>query len=168
MPRRTLSDEEKKLLAAAMKDVVPLTKKAVAVVPGPEKKPARKIKNLKKPETAAQAAPMSKGAADAQTVRRVARGTDAIDAKIDLHGQTLDEAFGKLRRFVEMQHHKGAKTLLVITGKGGRGGEKGQLQREVPRWLALSDMAARILVVSIAQPKHGGEGALYVRLRRNQ
>lgn len=166
MPKRPLSDEEKKLLAEAMKDVVPLAKKMLA--PAPEKPAAKKPKILKKPQTIEYAAPAPKGVADSQTVKHVMSGVDAIDAKLDLHGLTLDEAFRKLKRFVENQHAKGAKTLLVITGKGGNKGEKGQLQREVPRWLSLSDMASRILVVSIARPKHGGEGALYVRLRRNQ
>ncbi len=62
----------------------------------------------------------------------------------------------------------GAKTVLVITGKGGAGSgnERGVLKRQVPMWLALPEFRGLVVGFSDAAIGHGGEGALYVRVRR--
>ncbi len=103
-------------------------------------------------------------------VKEVARGSRAIDARIDLHGMRQAEAHGALNGFLHRAHANGAKLVLVITGKGGGidgfGEERGVLKRMVPHWLA--DPVLRRLVIGFenAGRGHGGEGALYVRLRR--
>jgi DNA-nicking Smr family endonuclease len=89
------------------------------------------------------------------------------DTRIDLHGETLDSARQKLLRFLEIQHVQGNRLVLVITGKGrSETGRTGRLKREVPLW--LEDAAFRHHVASFhpAHQHHGGEGALYIKLRR--
>lgn len=158
---RRLTDEEKALLKAAMQDVAPLHKKTHAE----EAKPALPAKQKKIPRPApppVKAEPPAKGGVDKATVAKVKRGEYPIEAKIDLHGLTLEQAHGRLAAFIDAQHRKEMRCLLVVTGRSGA------LNREVPRWLALSDMARKILVVSSARPQHGGQGALYVLLRRKR
>jgi DNA-nicking Smr family endonuclease len=59
--------------------------------------------------------------------------------------------------------------VLVITGKGGRGeGERGILKRQVPQWLSLPEFRALIIGFEQAHVTHGGEGALYIRVRRTR
>jgi DNA-nicking Smr family endonuclease len=99
---------------------------------------------------------------------RIARGAEAIDARIDLHGRTQSEAHGVLLSFLRRVQADGARTVLVITGKGGRdqGGERGVLRRQVPLWLMLPEFRLYVIGVEDAHVGHGGEGALYVRVRR--
>jgi DNA-nicking Smr family endonuclease len=101
----------------------------------------------------------------------VARGRAQIDARIDLHGLTQREAHHVLVRFLRRAQADGAKIALVVTGKGGVGGggiagERGVLRRQVPLWLALPEFRNFIVGFETAGASHGGEGALYVRLRR--
>ncbi|MGH6771346.1 MAG: Smr/MutS family protein, partial [Xanthobacteraceae bacterium] len=102
--------------------------------------------------------------------QRLARGLDAIDARIDLHGRSQSEAHAALLRFLRRAQAEGAKTALVITGKGGgaHDGGRGVLRRQVPLWLALPEFRAFVLGFDQAAIVHGGEGALYVRVRRGR
>jgi DNA-nicking Smr family endonuclease len=101
--------------------------------------------------------------------QKLARGNAAIDARIDLHGMTQAEAHGALRRLLHRAQTSGAKFVLVITGKGGPDasrGDRGVLRRQVPMWLALPEFRRYVLGFDVADTGHGGEGALYVRLRK--
>lgn len=111
--------------------------------------------------------------------RRIARGTEEIEARLDLHGMTQDEAHGSLTRFIHCCHAQGMKTVLVITGKGraGGGGQseietgsrgRGVLRQNVPRWLHEAGLAALVVGYSAASVRHGGDGALYVMLRKRR
>ena len=72
-----------------------------------------------------------------------------------------------LLRFLHRAQTNGAKTVLVITGKGGRSDSgRGVLKRQVPMWLALPEFRALVVGFADAAIGHGGEGALYVRVRR--
>lgn len=64
-------------------------------------------------------------------------------------------------------HGQGAKIVLVITGKGRRGSdrERGVLKRQVPLWLEQPEFRSHVLGFADAHVGHGGEGALYVRIR---
>jgi DNA-nicking Smr family endonuclease len=100
---------------------------------------------------------------------RVARGTLAIDARLDLHGMTQRRAHAALVAFLRRQQANGARLILVITGKGRRGSEEGGvLQRQVPLWLEDEDLRPLVLGFERAAAAHGGEGALYVRIRRRK
>src|ERR1700674_3698403 len=98
---------------------------------------------------------------------RVARGKHAIDGKLDLHGFTQHEAHAVLLRFLRNAGARDARLVLVITGKG-RGGEPGVLKRQVPQWLSLPEFRSLVIGFEDAHIAHGGEGALYVRLRRQR
>ena len=108
----------------------------------------------------------AKPAFDRRTARRLKRGDVAVEARIDLHGSTQAEAHRRLERFLHEAHEDGLRLVLVITGKGFRDGEPGVLRSSVPRWLGESPNRHRILGYTAAALKDGGEGALYVRLRR--
>jgi len=100
--------------------------------------------------------------------QRVARGTETIDGRLDLHGLTQSEAHAALLRFMRAASTRGARLVLVITGKGVRAGEgeRGVLKRQVPQWLGLPEFRALVVGFENAHIAHGGEGALYVRVRR--
>jgi DNA-nicking Smr family endonuclease len=103
-----------------------------------------------------------------------------VEARIDLHGMRQSEAHAALRRFLFDAYAKGRRWVLVITGKGaparsgrapeeaeyGREEERGVLRRNVPRWLAEPELRAIVVGFTPAAVRHGGEGALYVQLRR--
>lgn len=100
---------------------------------------------------------------------RVARGKEAIDGRLDLHGLTQSEAHAALLRFLRMATARDARLVLVITGKGARGeGERGVLKRQVPQWLSLPEFRALVVGFEQAHLAHGGEGALYIRVRRTR
>ncbi|MFA7431875.1 MAG: Smr/MutS family protein [Rhodospirillaceae bacterium] len=103
---------------------------------------------------------------DKRTAQRFKRGRMEIDATIDLHGMTQEAAHIALNRFVTNGAATGKRCLLVITGKGTRG--EGVLRRAVPRWLNDERLRGLILSYSHAQPHHGGQGALYVLLKRRR
>lgn len=96
--------------------------------------------------------------------RRIARGRDEIAARLDLHGMDQDRARLALVSFLLRAQEDGARSVLVITGKGYSG--TGVLRRRAPEW--LSDPALRTVVAGLspADDRHGGEGAYYVALKR--
>jgi DNA-nicking Smr family endonuclease len=105
--------------------------------------------------------------------KKVARGAQSIDARLDLHGYTQDRAHSALLRFLGRAQASGYKLVLVITGKGaatGRGEmfgpERGVLRRLVPQWLGRPECRPYVVGFESAGAAHGGEGALYVRIRR--
>jgi DNA-nicking Smr family endonuclease len=100
---------------------------------------------------------------------KLSRGRHDIDARIDLHGMTQARAHRALLAFLHRAHADGATFVLVITGKGRLGGEareQGVLRRQVPHWLALPEFRSIVVGYEQAHIGHGGEGALYVRVRR--
>ena len=110
-----------------------------------------------------------------QEARNVSSGKQTIEGMIDLHGYTQRQAEGSLRSFLKRAQSDGKRFVLVITGKGQKrdhedrafelgAPEPGVLKRQVPVW--LDDMAETVLSYKTAHKKHGGQGALYVRLRK--
>jgi DNA-nicking Smr family endonuclease len=99
------------------------------------------------------------------------RGQQGVEAVIDLHGMRQDEAHLALRAFLRREQGRGTRLALVVTGKGAAGTtlfgeERGVLRRVVPHWLRLPDLRPLVVGFEEAQARHGGSGALYVRLRR--
>ncbi|RWO99107.1 Smr/MutS family protein [Mesorhizobium sp.] len=107
-------------------------------------------------------------ALDEPTLEKLSKGRLPIEGRVDLHGLSQDEAYSLLFSFLHRAHAGGIRYVLVITGKGSSSGGDGILRRAVPAW--LSTPAFRPLVSSHdhAARKHGGSGALYVRLRRTR
>jgi DNA-nicking Smr family endonuclease len=109
---------------------------------------------------------------DRRKARQIASGKVEVDARIDLHGLRQRDAHARLRAFLKQAHAGGCKTVLVITGKGGSESDfaderqRGVLRRNVPHWLEDADLRAIVLSYAQAGVRHGGAGALYVRLRR--
>lgn len=106
---------------------------------------------------------------DKRTAQRLGRGQLAIEARLDLHGLTQDEAHARLAGFIRRSVAAGKRCVLIITGKGFKPtGETGVLRQAVPRWLNEASLRRDIVALRHAQPKDGGEGALYVLLRRDR
>ena len=103
---------------------------------------------------------------DGSVYRKLARGRVPLEASIDLHGMTQSEAYGLLHGFLARAHRKGMRHVLVITGKGASFGSDGVLRRAVPQWLRGAEFRGIASGCSPAARGHGGDGALYVRLRR--
>lgn len=101
---------------------------------------------------------------DHKTQKKIARGRLPIEARIDLHGMTQEQAITALRRFIHMAHASDYRLVLVITGKGEAG--QGILRRRVPDWLSTGELASMVGGVQEAHIGHGGAGALYVRVKR--
>ncbi|HSP50338.1 MAG TPA: Smr/MutS family protein [Pseudolabrys sp.] len=168
---RVLSYEERVLWTTVTKAIAPLRATAhltpdvdAEATPGAVKPPRPAGPKKASPPLAPPLAPLGR-----RMKRGVARGKQAIDARLDLHGLTQSEAHGALLRFLRNAHARDARLVLVITGKGMReegDRERGVLRRQVPLWLGLPEFRSLVLGFEDAHATHGGEGALYVRLRR--
>jgi len=178
MPRRKLSEEERTLWGRVTRSIVPLRRKPRLAEPADAHSLPSKPKPVSPARHSAPALafkPASKPAPILELLgrrqkQRLARGIDEIDARIDLHGRTQSEAHAALLAFLRNAQAHGAKFVLVITGKGTRAGddwsERGVLKRQVPLWLKLPEFRAYVVGFEDAHVGHGGQGALYVRLRR--
>ncbi|MEM1038155.1 MAG: Smr/MutS family protein [Pseudomonadota bacterium] len=96
--------------------------------------------------------------------KHLAKGRLSIDGRIDLHGMTQDAARHALLNFLEMAQASGHRVVLVITGKGNMG--QGVLRRMVPVWFELTEYRRLVNGYRQSHVSHGGEGALYVRIRK--
>ena len=106
---------------------------------------------------------------DKRSAQRLKRGQLQIEGRIDLHGMTQTEAHRTLVRFIQNAREADKRCVLVITGKGlRRDGSIGILRESVPRWLNEPGLRPKVLSFTHAQPKDGGEGALYVLLKRRR
>jgi len=113
-------------------------------------------------------APDASPGLDRRTAERLRRGLLPIEARLDLHGMTQEEAHRALNAFLARAVEAEKRSVLVITGKGGRTSGDGVLRAAVPRWLNEAPNRTRLLAFTPAQPKHGGAGALYLLLRRQR
>jgi DNA-nicking Smr family endonuclease len=95
---------------------------------------------------------------------RIAKERDPIGGRLDLHGMTQDRARSVLEGFLRRAWDDGSRAVLIITGKGVQG--DGILRRHTPEWLAAPHLAHIVAGISEAHRRHGGEGALYVALKR--
>jgi DNA-nicking Smr family endonuclease len=107
------------------------------------------------------------GKLDLPTRKKLAKGRLPIEGTVDLHGLTQSEAHALLLSFLHRAYAGGRRHVLVITGKGESYGSDGVLRRAVPVWLATPPFRALVSGQEGAGRRHGGAGALYVRLRRH-
>lgn len=182
-----LTDEDVALFKRALSDVEPLREQTQHVEPlakrAADGQPAAAIKDSggARASAAAQVGPTAPRAApalpdldvgatagvDRRTADRLRRGKLAIEARLDLHGLYQDEAHGQLNDFIVSAAAAGRRCVLVITGRGA-GQEGGVLRRRVPTWLNQAPCRSLVLAMAPARRDHGGEGALYVLLRRRR
>jgi DNA-nicking Smr family endonuclease len=108
-------------------------------------------------------------AMDKNTATRFRKGQLPIDGKIDLHGSSQEVAFNSFSQFIFRSYKLEKRCLLVVTGKGARSESGiGVLRQNLPHWINDSALRSMVLAISYAQPKHGGEGAIYVLLKRQR
>ena len=210
---RTLGPEEAKLWAAAMKDTRPLAGRSLPEVPEPPEitpgaaTPAAAAAAARAPvidqvrpaeltpppleKRARPAVSVAERGLDAtrldtldgSTADKLRRGRMPIEARLDLHGLTQDDAWRELEGFLARAEAAGRRSLLIITGTGLRSRLRdedddmpfrmdqrrpGVLRDSLPRWLSAPHNRPRVLAWSPAQQRDGGAGAFYVLLRRRR
>ncbi|MBM1815631.1 Smr/MutS family protein [Pseudosulfitobacter pseudonitzschiae] len=112
---------------------------------------------------------------DRKAFDQMRRGKLKPEARIDLHGMTLDHAHPALTRFILSSQASGRRLVLVITGKGKARDEGGPipvrfgvLRHQVPQWLTMAPLSQAVLQITPANIRHGGTGAYYVYLRKRR
>jgi DNA-nicking Smr family endonuclease len=183
MSGRRLSDDEHALWSGVTRSVAPLPRRKPRAEPitvaasagllAPPAKPRPRPAQATPRTLAPPPAPLPPPAALGRRFKReVTRGKRAIEARLDLHGLTQTQAHHALLSFLRGAQARGSRLVLVITGKGAPGddplSERGVLRRQVPRWLRTAEFRAHVAGFEAAAIGHGGEGALYVSLRRTR
>lgn len=117
---------------------------------------------------------------DGRTSKRLKQGKIEVQAVLDLHGLSQEQAHRSLIAFIHKSYQQGKRCVLVITGKGRRqyphhqkpqhfiDPEPGVIKRRMPDWLRDKSLSPMILQWQQARPQDGGDGALYVLLRRQR
>lgn len=104
---------------------------------------------------------------DAQILRRLRKGDFAVQAHLDLHGDTADQARPRVELFLADQRRRGARCVLIVHGRGLHSKDQIPVLKERLRvWLAKGRLSRIVLAFCTARPQDGGAGALYVLLRR--
>ncbi|MFZ2998025.1 Smr/MutS family protein [Sphingobium sp.] len=186
MTRRRLSPDEQALWTALARTVRPIRRAPppapVPVVapppiapfpPHPKPKSAKRTKQIPPPPPPP---PVRTPVAVLDTAweRRIRNGAMVPDMSIDLHGHTLSAAHARLNQAIADAFLRDARVLLVVTGKPPKAtgaaaqGKRGAIRGEIGHWLETSAHADRIASVRVAHPRHGGDGALYLILRRKK
>ena len=119
---------------------------------------------------------------DRRTAQKLGRGQSEPEARIDLHGETLENARFALLHFLSSRRMQGMRLVLVITGKGASPfarhtlhgikhfntpEREGKIRRELPFWLEETQFRVHVVGFQPSHPRHGGGGAFYVRLRKH-
>lgn len=175
--RKSLSREDRILWTKVARSVAPLPGRAAKQEPAGEEEDFGVLLDAPAPPSHAAdpqpspPRPKSPGhphrhGIDAPTREKLAKGRLPIEGKIDLHGLTQSEAHALLLSFLHRAHADGRRHVLIVTGKGSSLGSDGVLRRAVPAWLATPPFRALVGGHEPAARRHGGAGALYVRLRR--
>jgi DNA-nicking Smr family endonuclease len=163
MTRRTLTPDERREFEAAFAEARPVVPKNVD-------------RSQRKQESVAKS--ISTGGLDGRTAERLRRGLLEPHGKLDLHGYTEAAAHRALLAFLRSARAHGHRLVLVVTGRGAKADfrasprdssltRRGVLKSAVPRWLNEPEFAALIAGCGAAHRRHGGDGALYIYLRKN-
>lgn len=165
---RRLTPDERKLWSRVARTVRLAPGRVVEIEPELAAAPTS-AQHLSVPDAAAKSQPVRIAARrpsppeDLSGQRRIRRGQNEIDARIDLHGHTQDSAHREVMDFILRQAALGARCVLVITGKGRRG--TGVLRSRLFDWIADPGVRPFIAGYATAHPRHGGSGAVYLFLR---
>lgn len=176
---KTLSEADIALWRQVARTVKPLQGRAPvepeppSPAPGPAAAEPMAAPARSAPSQATAAAPLPLAPIERRLRTQLRRGQQEIEASIDLHGMRQDEAHLALHAFLRRQQARGIRLVLVVTGKGGAtpalfGEERGVLRRMVPHWLRHAELRPLVLGFEEAEQRHGGSGALYIRLRRTK
>ncbi len=182
---RRIRDEEAALWQRIARDVTPLPRGAVALEetaepeeeapPPPPKKLKARVRAAPKAAPAPPRPPLpdldpvTPAGLDRRTARRLKRGQLPVEARLDLHGRTQEQAHDALRDFVQESRMARRRCVLVITGKGSvASGRGGVLRQMVPRWLNEPALRRHIVAITNAPESSGGAGALYVLLKSRE
>lgn len=104
---------------------------------------------------------------DPNVVRKLHRGDYAVQAHLDLHGLTQEEAKSQLITFLTASRARSFRCVLVVHGRGLHSKDQiPVLKGSIQRWLSQGRMAKEVLAFATARPHDGGAGAVYVLLRR--
>lgn len=189
-PSRKLSPDEAEVWARVARTVTPLEKrKPIPVVPtapaersgisSPPIPTSKKVKGRVPPPLPPKpqlARPKGETQLhlDGSWEKRIAKGTLVPDFSLDLHGSTLDSAYHRLMHGLGQAKAMGARVVLVVTGKPrpvdamDRGERRGAIRAKINDWLAASEHASDIVAIRGAHRRHGGQGAIYVVLKRRR
>ena len=100
-------------------------------------------------------------------LRKRRRGNLPVDARLDLHGMGAREARGQLELFLRTMRARGERCVLVIHGKGSHSPQGlGVLRGEIAAWLSQGASSVHVAAFTTASEGDGGEGAVYVLVRR--
>ena len=177
MTGRPLTAAERALWDRVVETVDPLRPTEGASAPKPatdSKRPAAAPPPAPAPVPLNRQRPLpTTGGLDGHWDRRLKRGGVAPDVTVDLHGHTLSSAHGRLDSALELSIAAGHRAILLITGKPRDTAERqqsgrGAIRAAVTDWLAASRHASSIAAVRGAHPRHGGNGALYIILKRRR
>ena len=109
---------------------------------------------------------------DSHWERRMKGGRIVPDLTLDLHGHTLDSAYDRIMAGLDQARAMDARVVLVIAGRArpvdpaDRASKRGAIRAKLLDWLAASRHAGAIAAINRAHVRHGGEGALYLILKR--
>ena len=151
MPGRAVSKAELEALAAQLDPGAPAARIPIPEKPAPKRPPHPWL---------------GPDEIEPRRKHRIAKAREEIGGRIDLHGLDQAQARAALQGFVLAAWNRGDRAVLVITGKGAMG--DGILRRMTPEWLSAPALREVVAGISEAHRQHGGEGALYVALKRKR
>ena len=141
----------------------------------PVKKPPSRVMHARPEPSTPRATPARRpfnSQLDGHWNRKLKAGQIAPDYTLDLHDHSLDAAYTRIMSGMDQARAMGARVVLVIAGRerpvdpADRGHRRGAIRAKLLDWLAASHHADAIAAVRRAHIRHGGEGALYLVLKR--
>lgn len=96
--------------------------------------------------------------------RNLRLGKYQIDARLDLHHMTIDQARNAVFQFIKDCMNNDIRCALITHGKGEGRNLPAQLKSCIAHWLPQFD---EVLAFHSAQKQHGWMGATYVLLRKS-
>lgn len=176
-----LSDEDKALFREFMRSVKPLEEQSKRVKVSKPKPPIRPKKTIRQEVQEKKEYYLSDMIVDtvlsetilsyahpslsSQRFKALRNGAIPWEARLDLHGLKSESARDTLCQFIQGQAENNKRCILIIHGKGGYQGAPPVIKNLLNRWLP---QFAEVLAFHSALPRDGGNGAVYVLLKRNR